>query len=91
MSARFSDAEAARIDAARGSADRSVWLRRVALASLAAKEPVQVKTGARRGSKPTDAPSGPQRRRCTHSGTRVIGGFCTPCDHLVEPGGLWRE
>jgi hypothetical protein len=33
MTTRFSEAEAAEIDAARGSTDRSVWLRNVALAA----------------------------------------------------------
>lgn len=25
--------------------------------------------------------------RCTHQGTRVIGGYCKECDRLVGPGG----
>jgi hypothetical protein len=36
MSARFSETEAAAIDAARGNTDRSVWLRGVALAAARA-------------------------------------------------------
>lgn len=35
------------------------------------------------------ASSLPARRRCTHQGTRVIGGYCRECDHRIEPGGLW--
>jgi hypothetical protein len=36
MTTRFSEAEAAEIDAARGNTDRSVWLRDVALAAARA-------------------------------------------------------
>ena len=39
-------------------------------------------------SSPPSAGSAP--RRCTHPGTRIIGGRCRECDHVVEPGGLWR-
>ena len=41
----------------------------------------------------TDAPPAPAatRKRCLHRGYRQIGGFCHECDHLVEPGGYWRE
>jgi hypothetical protein len=35
------------------------------------------------------ASSLPARRRCTHQGTRVIGGYCKDCDHRIEPGGAW--
>ena len=87
MSARFTDAEAAQIDAARGATDRSVWLRQAALASLGAKEPAQVKTGARRGAKPAAAPPEPPLPRpkkatgeCPpHPKGRVNKGFCGAC------------
>ena len=41
----------------------------------------------------TDAPPAPAatRKRCNHPGTRLIGGFCPQCDHVIEPGGYWRE
>jgi len=32
----------------------------------------------------------PAPRRCTHPGTRIIGGYCKECDHMIEPGGLWK-
>jgi hypothetical protein len=32
-----------------------------------------------------------KRKRCTHPGTRSIGGFCKECDHMIERGGYWRE
>jgi len=32
----------------------------------------------------------PAPRRCTHPGKRVIGGYCKDCDHMIEPGGLWK-
>ena len=40
-----------------------------------------------------DAPPAPAatRKRCNHPGTRLIGGFCPLCDHVIEPGGYWRE
>lgn len=40
-----------------------------------------------------DIPPAPAatRKRCTHRGYRQIGGFCHECDHLIEPGGYWRE
>ena len=40
-----------------------------------------------------DAPPAPAatRKKCTHPGYRQIGGFCRECDHLIEPGGYWRE
>jgi len=40
-----------------------------------------------------DAPPAPAatRKRCNHPGTRLIGGFCPQCDHVIEPGGYWRE
>ena len=31
-----------------------------------------------------------QVKRCGHPGTRMVGGFCKTCDHLIAPGGLWR-
>ena len=41
----------------------------------------------------TDAPPAPAstRKRCNHPGYRQIGGYCRECDHLIEPGGYWRE
>jgi hypothetical protein len=41
----------------------------------------------------TDAPPAPAatRTKCPHPGTRMIGGFCPTCEHLIEPGGYWRE
>src|SRR5512146_2832958 len=100
MSARFSATERAAIDQARGDIDGSVWLRTAALAYLGAttaKPPARGKP-ARTEPPPMKAaspgplpqPSTPQPMRCTHSGTRVIGGYCKHCDHLIEPGGRWR-
>ena len=31
------------------------------------------------------------RKRCNHPGKRSVGGYCPDCDHLIEPGGYWRE
>jgi len=101
MSARFTEAEAAQIDTARGTADRSVWLRHAALAYLT---PAQARPPRKRGMAipaktvmppvseklPAAPPVGVVPRRCTHQGTRIIGGYCRQCDHMIEPGGLWR-
>ena len=40
-----------------------------------------------------DAPPAPAatRKRCNHPGTRLIGGHCPSCAHVIEPGGYWRE
>ena len=32
-------------------------------------------------------PEPPERRRCTHPGTRVIGGYCKHCDAVITPDG----
>lgn len=34
--------------------------------------------------------SGPQERRCTHPGKRVIGGWCPECEAEILPGGRFR-
>lgn len=38
-----------------------------------------------------DAPPAPAatRKRCTHPGTRSIGGWCPLCGHLIDTGGCW--
>ena len=43
------------------------------------------------GAVPASQLRAPQRKRCTHPGTRITGGYCQACDHLIEPGGHWRE
>ena len=35
------------------------------------------------------ASSLPKSRRCTHQGTRTIGGYCKECDHRILSGGAW--
>ena len=31
----------------------------------------------------------PKPQRCTHPGTRIIGGYCESCDHRILSGGIW--
>lgn len=77
MSARFSDAEAAEIDAARGSTDRGPWLR---LAALAVARPGDAAT-APRPPEPQPGPE-PAPKNCKHP--RVRGkGVCPDCHEWV--------
>lgn len=95
---RVSDPKKAAIDAARGDTPASVWVEAAIDAALAADaapspgrtrpactEPPPVKPAS-----PGPLPQPSTGQRCTHSGTRVIGGYCKHCDHLIEPGGRWR-
>lgn len=68
ISAKFSEAEAAGIDAARGATSRGVWLREVALAALGG---VSAPPGAADGPVPVV--------RCAHPKARVIKGLCGAC------------
>ena len=101
MAAKFSEAEAASIDAARGSVSRSEWLRTVALASIEPAQPTNLNDAAIEVNRNVTvnrdletlgmvpASSLPKPRRCSHPGKRSVGGYCQECDHRIEPGGLW--
>jgi len=80
MSARFSEPEAAEIDAARGTTDRSAWLRTAALIVARGKrtprpEPVYVNT---------ETPE-PERKpkNCKHPNFRGVKGVCPDCSTWV--------
>jgi len=68
MSARFSESEAALIDAARGAEERGVWLRRVALA--AAERVRRDRTTAPR--KPKAAPAA---KRGPEDASQIVAGI----------------
>ena len=91
MSARFSEAEAALVDAARGTADRGAWLREVALAAArrpARKPPVVLSRGDRAAlqHEAERAPErGPRRdpKNCKHEGLRLTKGYCPDCETMA--------
>ena len=81
LAAKFSTAEAAIIDTARGEVTRSAWLRSVAL--TAAGNPVNLPVGARA---PAGKPGSPPGRvpfkapePCPHPKARVHKNFCGAC------------
>ena len=81
MSTRFSEPEATAIDAARGNADRSEWLRTAALAYLAAggrKVPRPVTTAA-----PPRAPVPP---KSTALPKQPPAGKPADCPHRLQVG-----
>jgi hypothetical protein len=100
--AKVSEPTVELIDAARGKQTRSAWLQGVIAASLA--EPAK-RASRDTPAKPSRAlssgeplkagvvvkPETRPRRRCPHPGKRVIGGHCPDCNHMIEPGGYWRE
>jgi hypothetical protein len=75
ISARFTAGEAAEIDAARGAAERSPWLRATALA-------------AARGTldAPAARPAGAGKLCPPHPRPRVHKNLCGRCGHAVLPG-----
>jgi hypothetical protein len=75
MSARFSEAEAAMIDEARGTEDRSVFVRRAALAAI------------ERLRSPAEAPARPASAETKEPKPRAKG----PCDHRIPPGSYCRR
>lgn len=81
MSARFSDAEAAAIDVARGVTDRSVWLRNAALVAVERQRPSagHVDRQAEAVAQNLAAAQGD----CPHPRARVIKGFCYACGKSV--------
>jgi hypothetical protein len=77
MSARFNATEAAGIDAARGTDERGVWLRRIALAALERlRTPAEAPASAET-KEPKRAAKGP----CEH---RIQpGSYCRRCGRLI--------
>jgi hypothetical protein len=84
MSARFTSAEAEQIDAARGSADRSPWLRQVALAATQPPglPPVQTQTrGQRVKSGPPPGKPVPVHFPQPACDPRLpVGAYCKTCE-----------
>lgn len=87
MTSRFSEPEAAEIDAARGSTDRSSWLRSAALA-IARRTPPPPAPKPAQPSEPvyvnTDTPE-PERKpkNCKHPNFRGVKGVCPDCQEWV--------
>lgn len=98
MATKLSEAQAAAIDAARGTTGRSTWLATVIRAALEAAQPTPANPPPKPAQRkqhtnpPPEQPKhvtiAPARQRCSHAGTRVIGGYCKECDRVVAPGGL---
>lgn len=82
MSARFTEAEEAEIDAARGTEDRGTWIRRVVLAALERSRPPV-------GAVDRQAEAVRQNRRAAqgecppHPPARVHKGLCSACGQNV--------
>jgi len=94
---KVSDAKFQAVEAARGDLDRAVWVEAAIDAALGLDSlppripaPAAVRKAVKRGAGAVTVPAA-TRQRCAHPGTRLIGGFCRECDHLIEPGGYWRE
>lgn len=81
MSARFSEAEAAMIDEARGAEDRSVWLRRAALAAVARQRPPAGAADRQAGAAAENRAAA--RGDCPHPAARVLKGLCGACGTYV--------
>ena len=77
MAAKFSDAEAAIIDTARGEVNRSAWLRTVALA--AAGQPVGARVPAGKPGSPPGRVPFRAPEPCPHPKARVHKNFCGQC------------
>jgi hypothetical protein len=75
MSARFSKDEAAEVDTARGAEERSVWLRRVAIAAI------------ERLRAPAEPAVTPASAETKEPKTRAKG----PCEHRIPPGSYCRR
>lgn len=97
MSARFSEAEAELIDAARGTTERSVWLREAALVVLRRKQDSGIPDQERdpyahrypRPVRPTqgpvsDSPGNPVPVTELRSARKPVAKG--PCEHRVKPG-----
>jgi hypothetical protein len=66
--------------------------KRVREASDPAPDPVEAVRALAEASGVSLVPASDLKpNRCGHPGTRMVGGYCSKCDHLVAPGGLWRE
>jgi len=100
VTVQLREADVIRLDAARGELGRSAWCRSAIVATFGGQpsrpEPVRPEPAAKRRAAPSvpqpraSAPpaTAPKRYRCNHTGTRTIGGYCSPCDVVVESGGL---
>jgi hypothetical protein len=87
MSARFSEPEAAEIDAARGATDRSAWLRSAALIVARGKQSAPPRKPAPQPEAVyvnTDIPE-PERKpkNCKHPNFRGVKGVCPDCQEWV--------
>jgi hypothetical protein len=84
LAAKFSPAEAALIDAARGDTSRSQWLRDAALTAAQ----VLPATSRRAILAPADRPQPKVREaaaaRCFHPVNRRIGDYCAACGSTVK-------
>ena len=77
MAAKFTPAEAAIIDTARGEVNRSEWLRTVALA--AAGQPVGARAPAGKPGPPPGRVPFREPTPCPHPKARVHKSFCGAC------------
>jgi hypothetical protein len=83
--ARFSEAQAAEIDAARGTMDRSAWVRLAALAAAERQRPPagHVDRQAQAVRQNRAAANGP----CLHPKARINKGLCGACGTYVGTKG----
>lgn len=81
MSARFTEAEAELIDAARGIDDRNTWLRRAALVAVERQRPPA--GGADREAQAVNENRRAAQGDCPHPKARVNKGLCGACGTYV--------
>ena len=87
VTTRFSEPEAAEIDAARGDIDRSAWVRSASLAVARRAQPAPPRKPAARSEAVyvnTDTPE-PERKpkNCKHPNMRMSKGVCPDCQEWV--------
>lgn len=81
MSARFSEAEAAEIDTARGTEERGVWIRRAVLAAVERQQPPV--GHADRQAEAVRQNHAAAKGDCRHPPNRRIGNYCGACQRTV--------
>jgi hypothetical protein len=81
MSGRFTEAEAAEIDAARGIEDRSVFVRRAVLAAVERQQPPAGSTD--RQAEAVKQNHAARLGDCPHPKARINKGLCCACGTYV--------